>query len=249
MAKYHPLFSHIWSDPEFELLSPEDKLLFIYLFSNSSVTESGIYRKTAKKISDETGIGLPTVVQRLSNGCFRNIKYDAESNCVFVKNARRYNTGGNPTLIKKSILADRKAFPDTYLWHYFQEFNSDYEGIANGCPTVRQPYDCDSDTDNSTLNTSSPERLSTTTTTTAREGKEKDFDVVGFYEENMGVLASPLEIENLKGALEEFPIEWVRDAIREAVENNVRKWRYVEKILITWKAEGRKNGKGVIDFL
>lgn len=79
-----------------------------------------------------------------------------------------------------------------------------------------------------------------TTTTTARAENEKPIFEV--YESNVEML-TPMVSENLKAALNDYPEEWVRDAIKEAVSNNVRKWRYIEKILLTWKTEGRGNGK------
>ncbi len=62
------------------------------------------------------------------------------------------------------------------------------------------------------------------------------------YEHNIGPL-TPMIAEALKAAEAEFPPEWIEDAIRLAVENNARKWRYVEAILDNWKAHGRDDRK------
>jgi DNA replication protein DnaD len=40
-------------------------------------------------------------------------------------------------------------------------------------------------------------------------------------------------------AEETYPMVWIEQAIRIAVENNVRRWRYVEAILQSWKERGR----------
>lgn len=61
------------------------------------------------------------------------------------------------------------------------------------------------------------------------------------YEENIGPI-TPLAAEMLKDAEQEFPEEWLREAIQIAVANNVRKWKYIEAILKSWKEEGR-NGR------
>lgn len=58
------------------------------------------------------------------------------------------------------------------------------------------------------------------------------------YEGNIGPL-TPLIAERLLQAQEEYPLEWIEAAFRIAVENNVRKWRYVEAILEDWKTKGR----------
>jgi DnaD/phage-associated family protein len=66
-------------------------------------------------------------------------------------------------------------------------------------------------------------------------------DVFSLYEENIGML-TPLTSEEIKDALTEYPEDWLRDAIREAVNANKRNWRYIERILERWTTEGKKDG-------
>ena len=61
------------------------------------------------------------------------------------------------------------------------------------------------------------------------------------YEENIGML-TPLTSEEIKDALTQYPEEWLRDAILEAVNANKRNWRYIERILERWTTEGKKDG-------
>lgn len=58
------------------------------------------------------------------------------------------------------------------------------------------------------------------------------------YERDFGLLV-PLLGEEVEAALECWPVEWILDAMREAVLNNVRKWPYVRAILDRWEVEGR----------
>jgi DNA replication protein len=58
------------------------------------------------------------------------------------------------------------------------------------------------------------------------------------YEENIGPL-TPLVADVLRDAEKTYAIEWIEEAIRIAVQNNVRRWRYVEAILQSWQKEGR----------
>jgi len=55
-------------------------------------------------------------------------------------------------------------------------------------------------------------------------------NIFRLYEENIGPL-TPLIAETLEEAEKTYPVEWIEEAIRAAVENNVRRWRYVEAIL------------------
>ncbi len=61
------------------------------------------------------------------------------------------------------------------------------------------------------------------------------------YERNIGML-TPFIAEQLRDAEQSYPAEWIEDAFRVAVEQNVRKWAYVRSILQRWSSEGRDDG-------
>jgi DnaD/phage-associated family protein len=63
-------------------------------------------------------------------------------------------------------------------------------------------------------------------------------NIFNLYEQNIGML-SPLVAEELKDAEQEYPPDWITDAFRVAVSNNVRRWAYVRGILERWAREGR----------
>lgn len=63
-------------------------------------------------------------------------------------------------------------------------------------------------------------------------------NLFNLYEQNIGPL-TPMIADVLRQAQETYPAAWIEDAIRLAVENNVRKWRYVEAILESWRTRGR----------
>jgi DnaD/phage-associated family protein len=58
------------------------------------------------------------------------------------------------------------------------------------------------------------------------------------YEQNIGPL-TPLLAEELGEASDTYPASWIEDAFREAVELNKRSWRYIQRILERWAAEGK----------
>ncbi len=66
-------------------------------------------------------------------------------------------------------------------------------------------------------------------------------DIFTLYEQNMGML-TPMIAEELREAEKLYPETWVRDAIKEAVTRNKRKWSYISAILERWSAEGRSDG-------
>jgi len=65
-------------------------------------------------------------------------------------------------------------------------------------------------------------------------------NIFALYEQNIGPL-TPLLSEMLRDAENSYPADWIADAVKIAVENNKRSWRYVEAILKSWATEGRNN--------
>ena len=63
-------------------------------------------------------------------------------------------------------------------------------------------------------------------------------NIFQLYEENIGPL-TPLIADTLRDAENEYPENWIREAVAIAVQNNVRKWNYIEAILRSWQDGGR----------
>lgn len=63
-------------------------------------------------------------------------------------------------------------------------------------------------------------------------------NIFRLYEENIGAL-TPMIADTLRDAEEIYKTEWIEDAIRIAVENNARSWRYIDAILRSWQEKGR----------
>lgn len=58
------------------------------------------------------------------------------------------------------------------------------------------------------------------------------------YEQNIGPL-TPMIADALREAEANYPAQWIEAAMRIAVENNARKWRYVHAILEDWRNQGK----------
>ncbi|MGB1249409.1 MAG: DnaD domain-containing protein [Candidatus Promineifilaceae bacterium] len=63
-------------------------------------------------------------------------------------------------------------------------------------------------------------------------------NIFTLYEQNIGTL-TPMLAEELRDAEQQYPLQWIEQAIQRSVENNVRKWRYVRAILERWRTEGK----------
>ncbi len=72
-------------------------------------------------------------------------------------------------------------------------------------------------------------------------------DIFTLYEQNVGML-TPMIAEELREAEKLYPEAWIRDAIKEAVNQGIHKWSYISAILERWSTEGRGNGTYRRDF-
>ena len=81
---------------------------------------------------------------------------------------------------------------------------------------------------------------------TAAEIEEQP-DIFTLYEQNIGML-TPMIAEELREAEKLYPESWIRDAIKEAVNQGKHKWSYISAILERWSSEGRSHGAHRRDF-
>jgi DNA replication protein len=70
---------------------------------------------------------------------------------------------------------------------------------------------------------------------------EEPSDIFTLYEQNIGML-TPMIADELREAEKLYPQNWIRDAVKEAVNQNKRKWSYISAILEHWSAEGKEDG-------
>jgi len=70
---------------------------------------------------------------------------------------------------------------------------------------------------------------------------EEEPDIFTLYEQNIGML-TPMIADELREAEKLYPENWIKDAIKEAVKQNKRKWSYISAILETWSSEGKGSG-------
>lgn len=79
-----------------------------------------------------------------------------------------------------------------------------------------------------------------TTTENTTETTPVVAQLFSLYEANIGMIG-PMMVDVLQDAINEYPEQWFEPAIKQAVENNVRKWNYIEAILKRWKVEGMRS--------
>jgi DnaD/phage-associated family protein len=78
--------------------------------------------------------------------------------------------------------------------------------------------------------------------TMPEEPPAEPLNIFALYENNIGTI-SPLLVDQLTEAEEDYPWTWINQAFQIAVAENKRSWRYIAGILRRWAAEGKDNGK------
>lgn len=110
MSTFRKIYTKFWKDGKvIEELTPEDKFFFVYLLTNPSTTQIGIYQITKKQMSFELGYSIETInslMERFENH-HKLIKYNLSTREIAIKHWGRYNLdrGGKPMIdcIKKEL--------------------------------------------------------------------------------------------------------------------------------------------------
>lgn len=123
MAKYRPFLCSFWTDPDIEPMSTEEKLVYIFLFTNQLTTESGIYSISLKYISERTSININKIngIINTLQSVYNKITYDNNSSIIFVHGFMKRNYRGNTNLLDKSIIQDFHNNKSMVCWSKFVE--------------------------------------------------------------------------------------------------------------------------------
>ncbi len=83
--------------------------------------------------------------------------------------------------------------------------------------------------------------------TIEEEKKEENNDIFSLFEQELGRPISPMEVEIIKEWLHDgFSEDIIKEALKEAIYNDVRNLKYIDRILFNWKGKGYKNPKDII---
>ncbi|GAB0167486.1 DnaD domain protein [Lysinibacillus sp. CTST325] len=268
MAKYRYVYTTFWNDPRVvEEMTAEDKYFFLYLLTNESTTQIGIYQITKKQIAFDMGYSMESAGALLQR--FRDhhkiIKYNDETREIAIKNWGKYNLnrGGKPIL--DCVKSELKEVKDTSLIQWVGE------GISND--SIRIVYESYYDTSHDTYNVTSGNEESSNDagsydTSTIRGQKEKQTEkekqkenkkekqttgsevgqsvssssdfarLIEFTNQNITPVL-PTIAEHLGYILDDFKdVDLILAALQNAVLNNARnKIKYAEGTLINWRKD------------
>ena len=110
MAIFRHVQTAFWKDPKIiEDMTPEDRLFFLYILTNPSTTQIGVYNITKKQMAFELGYSIEVInslVNRFENQ-HNVIRYNEETREICIINWGKYNLnkGGKPIIdcVKKEV--------------------------------------------------------------------------------------------------------------------------------------------------
>lgn len=113
MANYRQIHTQIWRDNWFLDLEPDEKLLFIYLFSNDNSNLAGLYELHEKIIALETGLAKSRIDEIIA-------KFEADKKAlykdgiVWIVNMQRYHSNAGEK-VRRNIELIVEGIPDCYV--------------------------------------------------------------------------------------------------------------------------------------
>lgn len=120
----------IWDDTWFSELEADEKLLFIYLLTNSLCNIAGIYEISLKRISFDTGIKIESILKTLKAfESLDKVYFIEESNYIVLKNFIKHQKL-NPN-IKSGILNVVNSLPEKVYELLFPESVKPFEAFES----------------------------------------------------------------------------------------------------------------------
>jgi len=99
MANYRQIHTQIWRDNWFLDLEPDEKLMFIYLFSNDSTNLAGLYEIHERVIQLETGLDKARIEEILKR-FEREGKVHYQDGVVWMVNMKKYHSNAGEKVQK-----------------------------------------------------------------------------------------------------------------------------------------------------
>lgn len=128
---YRTIDAALWSDPKIKKLSPEGKLFFLYLVTNSHTHVSGFYYLPLELAQIETGLRMKDV-NTLCHTLFQSglCGFDSERSLVWVRNMMRYQGRGD----KACQSAAHHVLEDLHRSPLIRDFLKEYPEVAAKLP-------------------------------------------------------------------------------------------------------------------
>lgn len=233
---YNTINVKFWSDKKtIKKLSPDGKLLMLYLMSNKDHHYIGLYEILTSTILEETGLNKP----RYEKACkelsdFKLVLFDIEADLVWVVNRFRYNlTIGNRTNLIKGVPKQLVKLHRSSLINAFHNKYKDLDyPIPMGYEWVADPSNIDIDIDTVIVINKGGEKIT-------KPVKAKYDEFITFTEEEYLKL-----IEGFGEALTKTMIT----RLNNYKASTGKPYKSDYHTILNWVAKDEKEGKGKKEF-
>ena len=242
MANYRQIHTQIWRDNWFLDLGPDEKLLFIYLFSNDNSNLAGLYELHDRIITLETGLKKKRIDEIIS-------KFEADEKVlyrdgiVWIVNMQKYHSNAGAK-VKKNIETIVRGIPDSEVKQKYCIAN---EIVADNTLSIPHTYPMDTlshSKSNSNSNSKSNSNLNSKSNTeeeTPDGGTSTYSDsltsICEFYKSKTGKLDTK-DAAMLKDLSIAYGVGDIHSAIEQMVAHTDRpNGAYLRKVLDGWNDE------------
>ncbi|MBH8602860.1 hypothetical protein I8U18_01340 [Thermoactinomyces sp. CICC 10522] len=118
MAIYRQVHVSFWQDPKvIEEMTPEDKYFYLYLLTNPSTTQIGVYSITKKQMAFDMGYSIESInclLERFET-YHKVIRYNRETKEIALLNWGRYNFNREGKPVEDCVKKELKQVKDKSL--------------------------------------------------------------------------------------------------------------------------------------
>ena len=178
MAIYRNVAMSFWTDSKIvDDFCPEERYLYLYLFTNPHTNLCGCYEISLTQIANETGYGATKVRNILSRLEQKHdvIRYSEKTKEVLILKWHKYNW----TKSEKFRVPLEKEIENIKC----VEFSTFLKDVLNGIDTVSIPYPYGNDT---TVSVSVTDTVTDTVSVTDNNNKDNETELVDFLNETCG---------------------------------------------------------------
>lgn len=214
MSVKRSISTSVWSDSWFETLNRDEKLLWLYLLSNSHTNMLGIYELSVRRISFETGL-TDVVISKALKAFERVCKCFHKHDHIILPNWMKHQSM-NPNMLK-SAKSDFDELPDDVKSLIDSDVSKAFESLRKGLPTLRNievEYE---------LNRIEVEYESESVKSTSKKSVKEKQILPSWKEFEAEAIRSKPTVSIM--ALQAKYNTWVEDGWRDGYGNAIKNWK------------------------
>jgi len=236
MANYRQIHTQIWRDNWFLDLEPDEKLLFIYLFSNDNSNLAGLYELHERIIQLETGLDRKRIHEIISK-LEGDGKVFYRDGVVWIVNMQKYHSNAGEK-VRRNIEIIVEGIPDCEAKQKYCIYNG--IAIENTLSEKKDTlsYSKSKSKLKSKSKTEKEEEEETPDGGTVTSSQSQKISSITDHIQKTGLQLKPTDEQAIKQLAAVFKVPDIHDAIDHmAAHTNRPNIGYLKKVLDGWYSE------------